>query len=487
MKRALITALVLALSSTAYAADNAEQASSLVDAIAAAKTGGERKPSVEKLLALDPMPVEALAKFLARDRKTNENERRAVLSAIHAAVPNKKGKFNTPRRQTKEDRQKADKFDWLAALGKKSHSEALGETAADVAAIRALAAAEDTSAGLAIFEFAFSEPGLIYRDECGRYLRKMSPWSLPALIQYSQAKKYSSERRYATYQLERLDRENPFKAIRYTTNEDLKIEIMMAMAKFHYREGVYPVLELVDNVSAKLRAGARAAWNEYVMGREPRPSPKRRISEPGGRMSKKKFTLWLNHRDLADIELRKLIDKLEGTPPAETATLEQMTKRVYAFYDKRRADKLDKMVTEAVSKSESGAVVEGAELMDEVLAQNPDHPRRGEAFGIYYDYAKKLEKDKNWREAAMAYAKAHAMSPEGEHAKQALAQHHYARGKAVEAEGGNASAEFARARDVDPNMGGGAAGGRKWMLYAGMGGGAAGLLLLAIGFAIRRR
>jgi tetratricopeptide (TPR) repeat protein len=485
MKRALIIGLVLVLCRAAFAAPNEDEASGLLDALAAARTAGERTAAVESLLALSPMPVDFLTKFLARERKTSTAARRSELAAINAAIPNKKGKFSTPRRQTQEQKDKADEFDWLAELVKREHSEALGEAMADVAAIRALAASETTAAGTTILEFGFSEEGLSYRDECGRYLRKMSPWSLPALIVGSESRQ-SDVDRYATYQLEVLDRQDPNKAIKYTANEDLKIEIIKTMAESQYRTGVYPILKLLDDVSPRLRRAAREAWLEYAVGKEPRPSPRRRIQEPGGKMSKNRVPLWFNHRELADIEIRRVLEEINGKAPPEASTLKGMTEELFGYYDDRRNKQLDDMVSDALGKASAGSLLEGAELLDRVLAQNPDHPRRKEMAKVFFDYAKSLEKEQKWREASMAFAKAHAMSPEGERARQALAQHHYARGKAVEAEGGNASAEFARARDVDAGVGG-AGGGRRWMLYAGMGGGAAGLLLFAIGLAIRRR
>ena len=89
-----------------------------------------------------------------------------------------------------------------------SDTAGLGEVVADDAAIRALAKTNDIHGAAVLFTTAFGDDTIIYRDEIGRYLRKMEPYSIPALIVESQNKNYD-KKRYANYQLERLDRQEP--------------------------------------------------------------------------------------------------------------------------------------------------------------------------------------------------------------------------------------------------------------------------------------
>ena len=112
---------------------------------------------------------------------------------------------------------------------------------ADDAAIRALAGTHDVRAAQLIFDAAFSPDTMIYRDECGRYLRKMEPASIPALTAESMGKDYD-RKRYATWQLERLDRQEPGNALDAAAGDEaLTIAILDVFRKTHHREAVHAV------------------------------------------------------------------------------------------------------------------------------------------------------------------------------------------------------------------------------------------------------
>src|SRR5690606_21525032 len=101
-----------------------------------------------------------------------EEVRRAVLAAIEAEVPDASGRFpSLGRRDSLKEKERQDTFDWLGALAKLDPATpGLAEVFADVAAVRALSESNRPDAAAVILEFAFTETGLIYRDECGRRL-----------------------------------------------------------------------------------------------------------------------------------------------------------------------------------------------------------------------------------------------------------------------------------------------------------------------------
>src|SRR5204862_6780176 len=112
-----------------------------------------------------------------------------------------------------------------------------GEVIADVAAIRALSATRDVRAAQYIFEVAFVEATMIYRDECGRNIRKMEAAAIPSLTRESVAGKNYDRKRYATWQLERLDRQDPTKALASAVGDDaLQIAILDAFRETKHRE-----------------------------------------------------------------------------------------------------------------------------------------------------------------------------------------------------------------------------------------------------------
>jgi tetratricopeptide (TPR) repeat protein len=470
----------------------------LLDKLAAAQTAAERTQAVEALLALDPMPVAELSKFLSRTRSSNEADRRKLLADRGFDVPDEKGRFRAPGRQADKEERANDKLDWLAPLLELPASPALSDVVLDIAAVRALAASKQSAGAAAILAFAFRDDGMAYRDECGRYLRRMSPWSLPALIHSAQSPsvRNKSRARYARYQLERLDRENPRKALSDAPTDELQAEILHTFADSQYREAVFAVLDNVDHVSPRVRKAARDAWKEYTTGRAPPEPPKQKLLLPGGKQTEEEMPLWLDHRELADVAIRRRLEELTGKKPPARAKLIELTEQLYAVYDSGRAARLDKELAAGLAEVSEGRVADATRRFDAVLVQAPDYARRGEMAGAYMKLGEELEKASKWREAATAFGKAHAVAPAGPTADQALARHHRARGRVLAAEGKKevAAAEMKRATEIDravdrqkQEVQEAGRGDREWMLVVGICGGLAGLALLGMGLAWRRR
>lgn len=486
LRFALIAFLLASLPSRGHA-DEAQAQARATELLGQIESGGDAQTlsdAATELAKLGPDSVHALEKFLARERKHSDADRRAILASIGAAVPNEKGRFATPGRKTKEQKKREDQLDWLAKLLELSGSPpALGSVRADVAVIRALAASRQTDAARVILEFAFNEVGAVFRDECGRYLRKMSPYSIPALIIASQARrKNASKARYANYQLERLDRQNPNKAMAAAGSE-LKIEILEAFADSQFREAVYATLDYVDHIDPRVRRAARDAWMEYATGRPPKKAPKRKLVMPGGKLSDEEEPLWLNHRELADIEIRRRLEELTGTAPARKASLKEMSEQLFAYFDAKRREKQDASFARGTELGKQGKWAEAALLFDQILAQDPQFDRKDKMAEAYFELGKQLQKEKKWHEASTAYAKAHAVDSDAARAKEALAAHHFARGQLQKDETGDGSAELERASELAPEDSGSP---RTWMLYGGIVWFAAGALLLALGLRRRR-
>lgn len=470
----------------ATVAPGAEGAKELIRKIEAAGNGDERKSLAAQLVALRPSPVEAFKAHLLRTRASSDSERRAVLSAAGAAVPDSKGRFKTPGRETKKTEKSNDDFDWMTAIAALPMKPGLGEVISDVAVIRALAGSGDYRGGTVIMDFAFSESGLIFRDECGRYLRKMSPYSLPALIRGSQNRRNKSMKRYTTYQLERLDRQNPHKAFASAPTEELQIAIVTAFAESQYRESVFAVLDNVDHVAPRVRKATRAAWDEFVDGKDPPKPPERKLVLPNNRLSDDKEALWLDHRQLANIGIRDRLTTLTGTKPPKNATLVQLTEQLYGHYDEARKKALNMDFAAAMDLASAGKPEQATIIFDRILAQHPSFSKRDQMVPAYLAKAAALEVDSKWKEASIAYGKASAVAPESEQAKDALKRHHLARVKAAEAEGKDASTELAIADEIEaeqvevPTE-------SKLLLFAGLAAVAGAIVLLLLGLALRRR
>jgi len=471
------------------------------------------KAAIDELNKLAPTVFAELGTFLQRAHAASIDDRRGVLASFEAAVPDKKGRFVAPQRKSAKEEKAADELDWLAELQKiQAQSPAVGETIADIAVVRALASTKDSAAAQILFDTAFWEETMIYRDEVGRNLRKMEPYCIPALMRESQNRNYD-RKRYSNYQLERLDRQEPGKALGAAAgDENLAIAILDVWRATRHREAVHAVWGKVNADSARTRAKAREAWRAYVEGPAPPSAPMKKLQLPGGKLTKKEKPLWLTYRELADNELRKYSNELlgtdypivdptlddsdEGRRPKATAKIDlvAVTKELFDYYDKLRSDQEAKQWAEADAKSKAGDLAAATAALDRLLAANPDHGSKGQMAQVYLAYAKELEAKQKWPEAAAAYSKAHGLAPAGPNAVQALAAHHYTLGKALEAQGKDGGPDYRKAVALRPDYATAkaaavrASGGSRptWMLYGAVCAALLGLGLFAAAM-VRRR
>lgn len=471
-----------------------------------------RPAAIEELGKLAPNAIDGLAQWLARPHQASVEDRRAVLAKIDALVPDKKGKFVVPQRKSNKELKADDNLDWQKSLlALDPSTPGVGEVIADVAAIRALASAQDIRATKPIFDTAFAEETMIYRDECGRYMRKMEPYSIPYLTRESQTRNWD-RRRYATYQLERLDRQDAAKALDAAIgNEALQIAILDVFRETKLREAVGAVWKKVDDDAPRVRDAARKTWMEYITGPAPPPAPKKKLQLPGGKLTKKPKPLWLTYRELADGELRRAanallhedyeiaedsLDDKERHKEIEKIDLLEVTKRLFAYYDGERAKKESAQYGEAKAKADAGDLVAAGTMLDRLIATNPERAERAEMAKIYVALGKLHESNKQWSEASGAYSKAHGLDPKGPNANQTLAAHHYTLGKALEAAGKDGGPDFRRAMALEPNYSPAKSaaavaeererGKPVWMIYAAIVAALIAMAFLALGIVKRR-
>jgi tetratricopeptide (TPR) repeat protein len=451
-----------------------------------------RKAAIDELFTLAPTIIEDLGHYVTRLHDVTVEDRRKVLQEIRATVPDDKGRFIAPPRRSAKEEKADDDLDWLAALlALDAGTPGLGEVIADVAALRALSATRDVTAGKVLFDAAFQDESMVYRDEIGRYLRKMEPYCIPALFREATARSFD-RRRYSNYQLERLDRQEPGKALGAAAGDEaLTIAILDVWRQTKHREAVHAVWGKVNADSPRVRAMARETWRAYIEGPPPRPAPKKKLQLPGGRLTKKEKPLWLTYRELADNELRKQSNELLGTdylivdptlddrddrraPKPQTIDLSAVTQELFAHYDKLRAEQQAKEWQAAEAKASSGELVAATTMLDRLLAANPDHQNRAQMAPVYLAFGKELEAKQQWDAAAAAYSKAHGVAPEGPNAVEALASHHFMLGKALEAAGKDGGPDYRKAFALRPDFAPAkeaavrASGGKRplWMLYA---------------------
>ncbi len=493
----VIAAWLAGAAPAARASADGDRATALLTALDRGDAAG-RDAALAELPTLGAHARAELIAFLARPHATTVDVRRKVLHAIKAAVPDKSGRFSNPG-QMKDSAAKADdQIDWMPALLALPPTTAgVAEVIADVAAIRALAAGGDDAAARAVLDVGFAPETMIYRDEVGRRLRAMAPVSIPALTIGSQAKD-DIRRRYTTYQLERLDRQEPSKALAAAAgDEGLRVAILDAFRATHHREAVHAVLATIDDESPRVRAAARAAWLAYVTGAAPPPAPKKHLQLPGGKQAQKATPLWLTYRDLADNDLRKASQELfgEDLTDVKDVDLAVLSQRIFDHYDGLRAKRDLAVYAAAKAQADGGELAAAAMVFDQLLAANPERPERTEMAGYFYKLGKALEDKQTWRDAAIAYSKAAALDPGGARATDASAGRDFALGKALEADGKDGGAAFRRAAALRPDdaaaqKAADAAspelGGPPWFLYGAIAAAGLAVLFFVVGLARRR-
>ncbi|MBI4509373.1 MAG: hypothetical protein HY698_07030 [Deltaproteobacteria bacterium] len=464
-----------------------------LERLATARPGEERLQAAKVVLELSATRVDFLISRLQRPRTSSDQDRRLILARFGAEVPDEKGLFKQPPRPPKSG--PPPEPDWLKEIaGMNDNSPALAESLESVVLIRALAGTSAVKAAHAILEFGFSPDGTAFRDECGRYLRNMSPYSLPALLRASGEKKRlgGSYARYASYQLDRLDKGRPTYVLAAAPDDMLEVAMLDAIRQVKHPDAVGAVLARTREPSHAVRKAAREAWLAYVTGPPPPPAPKAKRRLPGGRLTDEEMPLYLTYRELATEELRRVLAAVSETPPSKKATAEEMTRELFAIYDQQREALWDQTIQEAATLAESKDWAGACAKYDTILLNDPMYRRRAELVPAYLELGRLEAKQGNWEKAVVSFNKAFSLDPSGPHAKDAEAELHYGRGMLGRKSGQGvedylqlalkAKPDHSRARKA---LASAARSRHNWMLHAGLGS-ALGALMLAGWWFLRR-
>jgi hypothetical protein len=492
MRRALLPLIVLGLAAGIARADAVHDALAALDAAA---PGDARIQAAQKVIAIGD--VAALAAALNEKPTAKDAQLREILKKIGADVPSAKGVFTTPPRPNKPD---APELDWLAALAKLPAAPATDPAIHDaidkVTLLRALAATHTPAAAQAILDFGFTADGLVFRDECGRQIRAMSPYSLSTLLKATQDKKRDGGgwSRYAYFQLDKMGKSLPSYCLSAAPNDDVEVEMLHAIRDVKHPDAVSAVLDRANAESHAVRAAAREAWMAYVTGPPPPPAPKEFRKLPGGKLSPKPMPLYLTYRELADEEIRRVLAAQTGTTPPEKATVDGMTKELFELYDNQRATMWDADMKAAADLGAKGDFDGMVAKYDAILGADPLYARRGEMAAGYLEAGKRAGgSDK----AILLFHKAYSVDPSGAHAAEAhdlLERSRAARGGApVKIEPASAPAPAPASPASKPAAGATPTAGtepegesRNWMLIGGGVVSVLGILLAALGLMKRR-
>jgi len=241
-----------------------------------------------------------------------------------------------------------------------------------------------------LLDWGFSPAGTPYRDEVGRQVRTVGDSAVPTLIRIAYGK--TKSRRYANWQLDRMDRQRPEAAMAQIHDDRLRAEILTAYGDVLSPPAVHVVLGETDASSPRVRKAARWAWMQYVTRKPPDP-PKRKLKLNGGKESEEEKELYLNVRELADLEIRRQWPALMNEPANPEKSLADLSAALFAAKDAERTKRWDALFAEAQAKEKAGDPAGAVAAYDWILAQDPFYARRGEMVAAFRSAGRTREAD----------------------------------------------------------------------------------------------
>ncbi len=282
--------------------------------------------------------------------------------------------------------------------------------------MHALAATHRADAVEPLFRLAFTMDG-VFRDECGRQIRDLGEPAIAPLVRLQYAKGTpqlpgNKQRRYAVYQLDRMDRARPQKALDTAPDDWTRAEIIRAYGEVRALDAVEAVLELVNASSHRVRREARIAFRRYVEGPSPPPAPKRKRKLPGGKEESEEKPDYLTYREVAELALgKKLVELAIEAPPHATPLA--LYEALVAHYDAEGAAEWERVYAGAQAREAAGDVSSAIDQYEGILAHDPTNLRRAEMAPSFARFAEQRAHDGHSEEAAGLYRKAAALTPVG--------------------------------------------------------------------------
>ncbi len=341
---------------------------------------------------------------LLADRRHPKGDYRRLLSVIGGDVPNRYGHFKLhwKRQHGHKVRVSDDWFEDLLVLPSTRVSGALRDVYRDLilqtALLRAAGAIGHQSPTLrdevvqTLLDVAYLHRGT-FRDEVGRTIQTVGNSAIPMLLRSSLVPSHRERdadtlpvkrAKYAVYNLDRLDRLHPQRAIQATRDDpQLCAEIVAAYGELRPGEAAPVLIDLLDDAVPSIRRAARDSLMAYVTG--PIPKTRRKtLRTLGGGI--KTASAHLSYRAMASISIRSFLaehhaDLLEDECRVYRADgsvdprCEFQPKRLVLAYlgrlDNNRRNARDGLIAQAVSMPDKEAA---AQLLDVLLTSGePPH------------------------------------------------------------------------------------------------------------------
>lgn len=418
----------------------------LADLVAALQSAPHRDlPPLARALAGAPAELwPELRPLLLAPRKARKADYKAFLAQIGGDVPNRYGHFELAwkRAHGYTVRLSEDWFEDLLALPSSKVSKIFRGIHRDAVLTAALLRAA-SSIGAdpartedvvdALLAAAYVHEGT-FRDEVGRALRRLGDPAVPTLLLRSVRPALPADEKkaqevkdslayktaeYAGYQVDRMDRSHPRKALAAVRDEPRRLaELLAAYGVVRPGDAAAPILDHVDSPIPRVREAARAAFLAYVTG--PAPRAERKVVRLLGGGTSEAPAL-PTYRDMARVAiLGRLADERSALhePDCRSArkdspadpTCEQQPERLarayFAGLDDQRREREHAQIAAALAEPDCAAAIA---MLDVLLADDPALSARAELVPTYEAAAAEAGEAGDLATSARLYRKSAAL------------------------------------------------------------------------------
>ncbi len=253
-----------------------------------------------------------------------------------------------------------------------------------------------------------------FRNEVTRITKDLGERAIAAYIE-ARLDHSMEIRRFASNQLEAMDKKLPGQAVQTKSNQVLA-DVLHAYGAIHDMDAVSVVLSFVSSDRTQVRAAARESLTLY--GQD---------------------AIW---------KLREAYTNLIGKSAPDAWSADQVARELFAAYDRFRLQEVYALFAEGLAKQKEGNLLAAVEAFDKVLARQPMLDRRAEMVAAYVAYGQSVE-DADKPKALSIFRKAARLDPEGSRAGQIASSIAYLEGEDLLARGIADSDIFRRALALD--------------------------------------
>lgn len=429
----------------------AAELEALLDALASAPH--RDLPPLARALAAAPASLwPEIRPLLLADRKARKADYKAFLGVIGGDVPGRYGHFELAWKRAHGHKVKLseDWFEDLLALPSSKVSKIFRGIHRDCVRTTALlrAAAEigaDPARTVdvvdALLAAAYVHEGT-FRDEVGRAIRRLGDPAVPTLLLRSvkpdvpvdekkaQEVKDSTEYKmaeYAGYQVDRMDRSHPRKAIAAVRDEPRRLaDLLAAYAVVRPGDAAAPILDHVDSPIPRVREAAREAFLAFVTG--PAPRAERKVVRLLGGGTSEAPAL-PTYRDMARVAiLGRLADERSALlePDCKAARKdspvdptcedqpERLARAYFAGLDEKRRAREHELISAALAEPDRAVAIA---TLDALLADDPGLVARAELVPTYEAAAAEAGEAGDLAGSARLYRKSAALLKDSDPAR----------------------------------------------------------------------